>query len=518
MKEAGNEIILWPIDQLQGADYNPRKMVPERLEQVRVSLAKLGFVLPIYITPEGLILSGHQRTTAAKMHGYTRVPVVVVNLPAERQKGLNVVFNKGTNDLDTYETNAKDVFSEYLEKSGELLTNLPDIAPDTVFPCMQTELMTIGDLMVMCGGGLSENLRQAGTQLVGVGVHMPIVVSEGKIINGLGRTYGFSNCNYDLVPVVNLPKEKADYAYLALNFLAMDFDIQANFKEELRFNAFRRRAVQNQIVGLSRTYLYFVYGRVVSNTAKKADLLEGIQNKDLELLPTYSEEARKAVARKYGRVIFDMGAGLLHDARLMQEAGFDLTPFEPYYCPPGKDQPCSDASRELASKYLDRMEELAETGTGPNSIISSFVLNSIPHHRDRMAYLIIVAAMARYDTGLYLGTQNVKSLASLDAHLRLNSDEPNVTLGNDTRFFKAQKFYYKEELERMLKTFFTKVTIKEVGSNVFAECHHPKRPNPKLLGEAIELEFNLPYKDGTTMNLVERAKEVFSKYLNVEIP
>lgn len=517
MKTAGNTIELWPIDSLKGAEYNPRKMVPERLQQVMISLAKLGFVLPIYITPEGLILSGHQRTTAARMYGYTQLPVVVMNLAEGQQKGMNVTFNKGTNDLDTYETDAKNVFAEYLEQSGALLTSLPDIPPDTYYPCMAQHTMPLGELLSMVGGGVSENLRAAGRTLVGTGCHMPIVISGDRVLNGKGRVFGYFSGNYDEVPVVRVEPDRADYAFLALNFLAMDFDIQAHFKEELRFNAFRRRGVQAQIVGLSRTYPYFVYGRVISNTAQKYALLEGKTNPDLELLPTANEESRKAFAKRYGRIIFDMGAGLLHDSKLMAEAGFDMVPFEPYFCPDGESEPSSDASRELIGKYLDRLEELADLGRGPDSIISSFVLNSIPHHRDRMAYLTILAAMARYDTGVFIGTQNVKSLSRLDAHLRLNSDEPNITLGNDTRFFKAQKFYYKEELERMLKVFFATVEIKDVQSNVYAECHHPRRPSASLLREALELEFNLPYKDGTTMGLAERAKQVFGKYLGITI-
>lgn len=516
MKIAGNTVELWSVDRLQGAEYNPRKMVPERLEQVRVSLAKLGFVLPIYVTRDGLILSGHQRTTAAKMHGYTKVPVVVMDLVEGQQKGINVTFNKGTNDLDTYETDAKNVFAEYLERSESLLTGLPDIPPDTVYPCMDEELLSLSELMVMIGGGVSENLRAAGRSLVGVGVHMPIVICGDRVINGKGRIFGYSACGYDQVPVIRVPESRADYAFLALNFLAMDFDIQAHFKEELRFNAFRRRGVQAQIVGLSRTYPYFVYNRVVSNTRGKMGMLEGLTNPDLELLPTANEEARKAFAKRYGKLIFDMGAGLLHDSRLMQEAGFDMVPFEPYYCGDSS-EPDSDASRALIGAYLDRMEELAKTGKGPDSIISSFVLNSIPHHRDRMAYLTILSAMTRYTTTVFIGTQGVKSLSRLDAHLRLNSDEPNVTLGNDTRFFKAQKFYYRDELERMLKVFFSTVTVKEVSSNLFAECRHPRRPNATLLAEALELEFNLPYRDGTTMGLAERAKQVFGEYLGLKL-
>lgn len=514
-RHAGNEVVLRDIASFHGAEYNPRKMVPERLAQVAVSLRKLGFVLPIYVNKNGTILSGHQRTKAAAMVGYTKVPVVELDVPDSNEKGMNVIFNKGTNDLDTYDGDAKSAFLEYLEKAEGLITDLPDIPPDTYYPCMERQVIPISEAVTMAGTEVSKNLRVNGFGLCDSGVFMPLVVCQGRILNGAGRAHGFAKANYDTVEVVEVRPDQADYAYMALNFLAMDFDIQSNFKDELRFNAFRRKGVQAQIVGLSRTYGYFVYNRIISNTALKYSMVEGKGNPDLELLPTANEEAFNRFKATYGKTIVDLGGGTLHDTRLMQKAGFDMIPFEPYYS--GDDsEPNPDASRALISAFLDRIEGFSP-GEGPDSIISSFVLNSVPHHMDRMAYLTIMASIARLRTGVFIGTQNTNNLASgsLSHHLRMNSDEPNVTLGNDTRFFKAQKFFYTEELEKMLRVFFAKVEVKQVQNNLFARCGYPKRVGPKLLREACDLEFNLPYKDGSTMGLNDRAFEVLSKYMGL---
>jgi hypothetical protein len=512
MRYATQEVVLRDIDSFVGAEYNPRKMIPERLEQVKSSLAKLGFVLPIYVNKNNVILSGHQRTTAAKLYGYTKVPVVEVDVPDSQEKGINIVFNKGTNDMDTYAGDAKSAFVEYLETASGLIQSLPDIPPDTFYPCMQYQQWPLARALEMAGD-VNSTMRGAGWLLLDSKISMPLVVSEsGKMLNGKGRAYGYSGHNYDQVDVVVIPDSHADYAYMALNFLAMDFKIQENFEDELRYNAFRRRSVQQQIVGLSRTYPYFVYNRVISNTAQKYALLEGQGNPDLMLLPQSTETARKKFQDTYGHVIYDMGAGTLWDAMTMQKAGFDCVPFEPFFCD-GGNEPVPSACRALLSKFLDHMDGHQE---GPDSIISSFVLNSIPHHKDRMAYLTILAAIAKVKTGVYVGTQSVKTLNdNLASHLRLNSAEPNVTLGNDTRFFKAQKFYYVEELEKILKTFFTVVDVKAVQSNLFAKCKYPKRINATLLGEALDLEFNMPYRDGSHLELHHKAREVFAKYLNM---
>ena len=55
------KIELLPVSALRPALYNPREADAERLDLVKLSLRKLGFLLPLVATPDGEILSGHQR-------------------------------------------------------------------------------------------------------------------------------------------------------------------------------------------------------------------------------------------------------------------------------------------------------------------------------------------------------------------------------------------------------------------------------------------------------------------------
>ena len=57
------------IDSLNPSTYNPRTADPRRLDLIELSLRKLGFLLPIYATPDGEIISGHQRHHVAKRLG-----------------------------------------------------------------------------------------------------------------------------------------------------------------------------------------------------------------------------------------------------------------------------------------------------------------------------------------------------------------------------------------------------------------------------------------------------------------
>lgn len=515
---ATQTIELRNISTFTGAEYNPRKVDKSRLEQVMRSLDRLGFLLPIYITSTGVLLSGHQRTSASIALGYTQLPVVVLDIPEEKHKGLNLVFNKATNDLDVFQDTAKDAFKSYVDRADEVTIDLPSIKPDTEYPCLGVKTVPIRQVMDMTGGKVAgDSLRQAGFDLIKLGVYMPIVVCGGKIINGIGRLFGYYDAGFSEIPVVEIPEYKSDYAQLALNFLAMDFDIQKNFTDELRYNAFRRKSVQHSIVGLSRTHTFFVYGRIVSNQTRASKIVAGEVNEDLDLLPTKSHENYLKFKKVYGDYYFDMGAGTCHDAKLLQSAGLNCTPFEPYFSPEGEQTPNREASHALNSAFLDKLD--AAPPTGATSIVSSFVLNSIPHHKDRMAYLIILCAMCKLNTKVYAGTQSAVLLkhGALSHQLRLNSSEPNMTLGNNAKFFKAQKYYTVDELKRMFSMFFmdVKVTAKEV--NIFVEASKPKRLSRELLREALLLEFELPFSDGGTLGLGQKALEVFSRYTGMDL-
>lgn len=517
-KVVQQKVELRDISTFRGADYNPRKVDQSRLQQVKNSLSKLGFLLPIYVAEDGTLLSGHQRTTSAIALGYTKLPVVTLSIPEDKHKGLNLVFNKATNDLDAYKETAKDRFSDYVNRADEVSLDLEAIPPDTEYPCLQVKNRPTSEIMAMCLDTIPPaSLRYAGLELIRLGVCMPVVVCGGTIVNGVGRVFGYYDGGYESIPVVEIPESKKDYAHLALNFLAMDFNIQENFKDELRFNAFRRKKLQHCRIGLSRTHSFFVYGRLVSNTNRVVDRINGVGNESLTLLPTYSKDNYLKFKKVYGDYYFDMGAGTCYDAKLLQEAGLNCIPFEPYYAPDDAQIPDRDASHKLNSAFLDALE--ACPAGKPSSIVSSYVLNSIPHHKDRMAYLAIISAMCKLNTKVYVGTMALEGIkyGANDHHMRMNASEPNVTLGNDSKFFKLQKFYTREELEKMFSVFFLKVDIVKKEGQYYVTASKPRRMNAKLLREALLLEFELPFPEGKTLGLGERALEVFSKHTGMDL-
>ncbi|MGZ7222928.1 hypothetical protein ACXWPH_10030, partial [Streptococcus pyogenes] len=82
---------------------NPRKADPARLGLLRLSLRKLGFLMPIFAREQdGKLLSGHQRTYICKELGAPATPTVYVSLTDEEMMGINLLFNRVTNDFSAF--------------------------------------------------------------------------------------------------------------------------------------------------------------------------------------------------------------------------------------------------------------------------------------------------------------------------------------------------------------------------------------------------------------------------------
>lgn len=88
----------YPLDALRGADYNPRVIETSSLERLADSLRTLGFVKPVIVTQNGLIVAGHQRCRVARSIGYTTVPVF--RLGAHATYADEVRFNQLHNGTD----------------------------------------------------------------------------------------------------------------------------------------------------------------------------------------------------------------------------------------------------------------------------------------------------------------------------------------------------------------------------------------------------------------------------------
>jgi len=119
------------IEDLKFYPGNPRNISKEMLDKLRQSLREFGFVDPLVINKDNEVIGGNQRLKAAKAEGIKEVPVVVVDLPKNKEKALNLALNKITGEWDEelLKNFIEDLDVEDIELAGfndEELTELED--------------------------------------------------------------------------------------------------------------------------------------------------------------------------------------------------------------------------------------------------------------------------------------------------------------------------------------------------------------------------------------------------------
>lgn len=508
-------IKLLDIGEIAPSTYNPRKSDAKRLDYLEISLRKMGFVLPIVATVKGEILSGHQRHFVATRMGAKKVPVLVTkDYDLEKRKGLNILFNRATNDMRLVDTERN--LTERLTSLNmeSMMAAVPDLAADTddFFPCMRAEMVP-AQLLIDRNPPemLDENMVGAGKRLLDQGIEMPIVAAResGRVVNGLGRMFAMLERGDKVLPVVWVTEAQAGLAHVLLNFLTMDFDIHSRYTNELRYNSFRRATGTRDHIGVGFTFAVKPGERANAFDYKsKADILKWV--------------------RVHGSSVVDFGAGKMDETRMIRAMGVKCYPFEPYRLDPGTSEINRDLAVETAREFLQAVGD----GVRFSSVFISAVLNSVPFRADREKVLQILAALCDERSICYscsiaddngdfkIRTGQVK-VAQKDrartSQFEL-SYEKNITIGEFTGKPKVQKYHSLEEWDELFRTAFQEVrSFRPMRGYVAAVCRKPFPVDPAKLREALEFEFELPYPDGKTMGLSQEAKAAFGRRHGIEL-
>jgi len=70
---------------------NPRTHSPKQIRQIADSIRRFGFVNPVLVDNNGLVIAGHGRLEAAKLLGMDRVPAICVDQMTEAQKRAYII-------------------------------------------------------------------------------------------------------------------------------------------------------------------------------------------------------------------------------------------------------------------------------------------------------------------------------------------------------------------------------------------------------------------------------------------
>jgi len=501
-------------EQARPSTYNPRQADPLRLQLLELSLRKLGFLLPLYADKSGELLSGHQRHHVSGLIGLTHVPLSRFNidLPLNERKALNILFNRGTNDMDITDTSQSVTKALQSADVFALAQQLPDLTPNSpeFYPCMSPQKMDIKPMLSANTGRWIQYASNMASAMHQKGIMMPLIATPDlKIVNGIGRLQLLAEKEVQQVEVVFISEIQARFAHAMLNWLSMDFDIKGRYADYLRHNSFRRAATasSNQ---MGYGFTFAAHPQKPANTFH----LDNIAN-------------FKAFERQHGSKILDFGAGRLKEVTVLRGYGLEADAFEPYHIPPNE----GDTINKKASIALNRrFLEAVASGKQWTSIFNSAVLNSVPFYEDRVHVVRILAALCNQGCKVY-ASANANTQSGYKRYLGSGSQnrqdaksqgfnptyEEGVAIASlTTGAPKAQKFHSLKEFHDLFKLFFEDVRADYFGGGVVTTISwNPKPIVPAELKASLEFEFDLPYPDESRMGLGDEAKAAFAQRLNI---
>lgn len=490
-----------PVDTLHLDPTNPRKPDQARLGLLRLSLAKLGFLMPVYATEQGMLLSGHQRVTVARSMGLTKVPVCTIKIADKDVKGVNILFNRATNDFNAFDTGSKVRDKLSLDVVIAAAEELDDY-PDENWIAMRTRETAIAGIGKDDADKYDTKATNLAASVMNMGIRIPVVVSEsGKVVNGIHRLFAAKEAGQKTWPVVTIPDEMAEVALNFLNYLSMDFHVDDEFARLMRYSAYRRP--QNNRGNVPKAYRFWANG-----------------NRTLPDKDSYSTDYWRKFRDIHGTSVVDFGAGLCKVKPFLESHGMACSEFEPYRIDPDSDVgvPSPLYSKSMAKQFLDEVAD----GRHFSSVFMASVLNSIPFPQDRMAALAIVHALCSRDTGVYGTCRDISDFnyeygGIRKANYFVFDSEPGVRIGDVMRNPKVQKFETQETADAMFSRLWLKREFWPGGNVFYWKLTAPKGVNPGVLSKALEMEFELPYSDGTTMGLSGYAKKSFGRRLGIDL-
>jgi DNA modification methylase len=170
------QVVRWPVEKLIPYARNARTHSAEQVAQIAASIAEFGFVNPVLIGPDDVIIAGHARLLAARKLGMTEVPVIVLEHLTETQRralvladnrlALNAGWDEEMLRVELEALHEEDFNLELLGFGDEELEALlaepetqatgetdDDAAPETPDAAVTTsgDVWLLGDHRLMCG-------------------------------------------------------------------------------------------------------------------------------------------------------------------------------------------------------------------------------------------------------------------------------------------------------------------------------------------------------------------------------
>src|SRR5579872_5851242 len=90
-----SHIQLWFVDRPVPDPANARTHSRKQIEKIAKSIVKNGFINPMLVGPDDVIIAGHARLAAAKRLGLPQVPIIVLDhLSVQERRALAIADNR----------------------------------------------------------------------------------------------------------------------------------------------------------------------------------------------------------------------------------------------------------------------------------------------------------------------------------------------------------------------------------------------------------------------------------------
>lgn len=453
-----------PIEDVTGAEYNPRVISEDALEKLRYSIKRFGMVKPLIVNAaNNTIVAGHQRKKAATAIGLEYLPCIRINSPNPKDE---IWFNLMHNSIETSKTTVHlEEFSvgsySYCPSSKIKL----DGEPQNVFICSEiTKLMSRyeewGSVVTDGDGNVILNAEYAYcAKKLGYGVLTYGIPNEDvqEFLECMGVEYG--RYNFDNLGI------KTYHQFLAQP---------------------KRLSTDGRNANTSVLYRKFI--------------IPYIQKTDS---------------------IIDIGAGRMTYVKLLKSQGYNIHAYEPSLMKKGT---YNLDMKGIIANILDAERSVKDNGLFDWCVLEA-VINSVVDDEFEKAVLTTCNACVSATGTLVTCTRNIASVEKEYERTKLSRgaagllyclDEHNYAFSMMNGIAFKQKFHTRESYVALLEQYFDEVTVLACNASyIYCACKQPKQLPRETYEEYLDKELNIEYPNGFKHNkhrgfmnaLIEKVEE-----------
>lgn len=437
------------IEDVTGAEYNPRVITPESLEALKNSIRRFGMVKPLIINAaNNTIVAGHQRKKAATAIGLKYLPCVRINSPNVRDE---IWFNLMHNSIETSKTSVR----------------LEDFAVGSYKYCPSSKIKLISE---------PKNI---------------FICSEITKLMSRYEEWGSVVTDGDGNVILN-----AEYAYCAkkLGYGVLTYGIpNESVQDFLECMSIEYGKYNFDNLGVKTYHQFLAQPKRLSSDGRQANASVLYQN---HVIPRIKKEDS----------IIDIGAGRMAYVKLLKSKGYNIHAYEPSLMVKGANKL---DMKGIISNILLAEREVKSHGLFDWGVLEA-VINSVVDDEFEKAVMVTCNAVLKSTGKLITCTRNIASVYKEYEKTKLSAgaagilyclDDKNYafTMSGDIVF--KQKFHTRDSYVALLEKYFDSVEVLACNSSyIYCIASLPKQLNTEMYEEYLEKEFNIEYPGGFKHN------------------